>query len=355
MQMLCRKAALTYLLNRVRDLFPSLYTFYPQSFILPDDLEQFQSARAITSHPYVVKPDGGSLGVGIEYLQPDSSFVCSPDLCVGQQYIDSYIIDNRKFDLRVYCLVASLHPLRIYVYRDGIARFCAEEITSTTKYARITNIGLNKSHEGVEMSDISRLIHEVFSDLEDRGIDTAKIWRRIDELITLTIFSGVIYLEKGEANVCPCFGYPRCFQLLGFDILLDTDLKPWLLEVNYRPSLDFYRAPERRMKVGMLRDLMRITTPYNLLQEALLARKWAWSRESWVEFVRNEKDLLTDAGERKQFAADLGDFVQVWPASRHHRQLLEPVLRTCKGTVGQPLPGYIVDIIRTDTTGGDEA
>jgi hypothetical protein len=49
---------------------------------------------------------------------------------IAQEYIDSLLIENRKFDLPLFVLVASLWPLRISLSRDGIARFCAFCLTA---------------------------------------------------------------------------------------------------------------------------------------------------------------------------------------------------------------------------------
>jgi tubulin polyglutamylase TTLL11 len=34
------------------------------------------------------------------------------------------------------------------------------------------------------------------------------------------------------------YGQAKCFHILGFDILLDSACKPWLLEINANPSLN---------------------------------------------------------------------------------------------------------------------
>lgn len=36
------------------------------------------------------------------------------------------ILDDLKFDCRLYVLIKNLNPLKIFLYKDGIARFSTE-------------------------------------------------------------------------------------------------------------------------------------------------------------------------------------------------------------------------------------
>ena len=38
-----------------------------------------------------------------------------------------YLIDNLKFDLRVYALIYGIEPLRVFTFKEGLARFATEE------------------------------------------------------------------------------------------------------------------------------------------------------------------------------------------------------------------------------------
>jgi len=37
------------------------------------------------------------------------------------------LINGHKFDLRIYVVITSYEPLRIYVYKEGLVRFASEE------------------------------------------------------------------------------------------------------------------------------------------------------------------------------------------------------------------------------------
>jgi hypothetical protein len=49
-----------------------------------------------------------------------------------------------------------------------------------------------------------------------------------------------------------------CFELLGFDVLLDENLKPWLLEVNMSPSMNTDTPLDVEIKTKLLVDFFNL-------------------------------------------------------------------------------------------------
>ena len=57
------------------------------------------------------------------------------------------------------------------------------------------------------------------------------------------------------------FNDSHCFELYGFDILIDDDLKPLLIEINASPSLSHTTIPDKKLKKGLINDLLNIVIP----------------------------------------------------------------------------------------------
>ena len=49
-----------------------------------------------------------------------------------------------------------------------------------------------------------------------------------------------------------------CFEILGFDVIIDENLKPWLLEINYTPSFGTDTPLDRLIKKGVIEEAIRI-------------------------------------------------------------------------------------------------
>lgn len=60
-----------------------------------------------------------------------------------------HLINGYKYDLRIYVLVTSYDPLRIYMFKDGLTRFATYEYNVKLKdvkkrYIHLTNFSVNK-------------------------------------------------------------------------------------------------------------------------------------------------------------------------------------------------------------------
>lgn len=66
---------------------------------------------------------------------------------------------------------------------------------------------------------------------------------------------------------------PHCvnsFELFGFDVIIDSSLKAWIIEVNSSPSLSLDTPLDRLIKPAVIRGLLHLLDPLPFDREALL-------------------------------------------------------------------------------------
>jgi tubulin polyglutamylase TTLL6/13 len=274
---LARKVDLARNIERLSRILPDVFTFHPKSFIVPAQTTELQSymTSARSRRTFIVKPDRGSLGKGISLIRDPAAIDDWTEMAVAQQYIAPRLIDGLKFDLRIYALVTSVEPLRIYLHDEGMARFCTHPYQKpvgsnlTLSYAHLTNYSLNKhnpnfqepSEAEPENADHGhkRSLTSVFRTLSQQGLDIDNLKTEIEDIVRLAIISIQPLLATNYRTAIPWHdGKSRCFEVLGFDILIDKHGRPWLLEVNWAPSLATGSPFDTSLKTSVVKSALEI-------------------------------------------------------------------------------------------------
>jgi tubulin polyglutamylase TTLL6/13 len=271
---LANKVALARALERLQKRFPDIYDFHPQSFALPTQLYHLQMLLSRTVATYIVKPDLGSQGRGIFLVQEPQDLTNFKEAAVAQEYISPFLISSLKFDLRIYVLLASVDPLRLYIFDEGMARFCTEPYAAPDAdnlgeiYRHLTNYSVNKHNlrfqqnensTGTDESCHKRSMSSVLSEIERSGGDVKALRSDIEKIVVLTVISSHAFLRHNyRAGFRAPDGRSRCFEILGFDILVDHDLKPWVLEVNHSPSFHCDSGFDLELKERVITQALRI-------------------------------------------------------------------------------------------------
>ncbi|KAK6188733.1 hypothetical protein SNE40_004850 [Patella caerulea] len=270
MNEICRKDLLCRNLNRMFKLYPKEYNVFPKTWCLPADHGDFLSyTRQKKNKTFILKPESGCQGKGIwvtrnpKEVKPHEHQIC-------QVYLNKpFLIDGFKFDLRLYVVVTSCDPLRIFLFKDGLARFATHKYSEPTNnnsdnvYMHLTNYAINKhSSDFIKDDDEAgskRRITTIMKYLQDKGYDVDKLWDDIDDVITKTMISAHSVLKH---NYRTCFPNhvkgSACFEILGFDILLDRKLRPLVLEVNHSPSFNTDAQIDRDIKGTLVWDTLNI-------------------------------------------------------------------------------------------------
>ncbi|CAJ0957017.1 unnamed protein product, partial [Mesorhabditis belari] len=228
---LTRKDKLSDNIARAKRNFGTPFDFMPKSFVTPRDLSKLK---------------------GIHFVNKADEVSLEKKLLVSHYVANPLLVNGHKFDLRVYVAVTSFYPLICYVYSEGLARFASEQYSSTAEngkeFVHLTNYSLNKN-------STTFVKNETFFE-EDFGHKwTLVLMIRIEDLVTKTLLS---VQSTISAKCRTVLAINTNFELFGFDILVDSKLKPWLLEVNLSPSLTCDAPLDSLVKTRLICDLFNL-------------------------------------------------------------------------------------------------
>ena len=257
---LARKNHLARNLTRLQKTFPNDYNFFPKTWLLPaefsDFIRQFNVPSKVNpkqkKNPvFIAKPEASCQGRGIFLSRSLDDFDPQEHYVVQKYLTKPFLIDDLKFDLRIYVLVSGISPMRIWIYKEGLCRMATEPYVTPNGanldnlFMHLTNYAINKKsdkfeyNEDCERDDVGhkRSYTYVLKYLQEQGVDTAKLEHSIERVIIKTLCSVQPSIAHVYKSCQPDdLGNQMCFEVLGFDVILDHKLRPLILEVNHTPS-----------------------------------------------------------------------------------------------------------------------
>ena len=213
----------------------AIYNFIPQTYVLPKEYCQFVDhfhhdlVTEGRENIWIMKPIGKSRGRGITLINDLSNVVYAEQVIVQKYLKNPLLLRGFKFDLRIYVLVTSIQPLEAFIYKEGFARLSTEPFSLDPEdldklFIHLTNVAINKNHLDVHrdcdtLFGGSKLsLKNLKGKLEERGYSYSRIWTQVCEIVVKSLLSC--------QNEIP--SNPNCFELFGYDIIVDDNLKCWV-------------------------------------------------------------------------------------------------------------------------------
>ncbi|KAI6659306.1 hypothetical protein LOD99_14977 [Oopsacas minuta] len=232
----------------------TLNEFLPETFILdsPREKEEFLKTIHSEGSMWICKPTHRNQGQGIFLIrgpsevesklatpQPQTNTYKGVRKLVQRYIMNPLLLEDRKFDIRVYMLIIAAKPYLVFYHSGYIRLSCVPFVLENEDmHTHLTNQFIQKQHPSYqEVKETTVWSFEKFQQYIDEFYTEAKqlpprwvfttMTKKI-QVIMQICFSSI--MRKLHHRI----GY---FELLGFDFMVDTDFKVWLIEVNVNPAL----------------------------------------------------------------------------------------------------------------------
>lgn len=147
---------------RMKSACPDDFNYLPGTWLFPLQIQTIRKMAEKTNQPkgslgekqyFIVKPEASCQGKGIFLTKNIKKLLRRQNNFVIQEYIARpMLIGGLKFDIRLYVLVSCLNPLQVFLYKEGLVRFCTEKYKAPSKenhrnmFIHLTNYAVNKTN-----------------------------------------------------------------------------------------------------------------------------------------------------------------------------------------------------------------
>lgn len=288
-RIIARKDLLNKSINRIRAINEKSnaeFNIIPQTFLLGKEYLEFLDAymknggKENKKNIWIVKPNASSRGKGI-FLTNELSEVSPIDGYIVQKYIlNPLLIDGLyKFDMRIYALVTSVNPLEAFIYNEGFARISNFPYTLQNLDIKIhlTNAAIQDNSIQQKLNKRERQVKSATTFQQKYGgskisLDMLKrklskshiswnlIWEQVKIIVLKTLISAQLDIQFS----------PSCFELFGFDVLIDSNLNCFLIEVNMSPSLERSNVLDDQIKLQLIDDIIKLLDVPKINKEGII-------------------------------------------------------------------------------------
>jgi hypothetical protein len=229
-------------------------TIMPESFLLSDSSDIDILEQQFNNNDTYILKKNLQRKKGLELTRDFNTIKNSyyRGFKVVQRYLnDVFIINKRKMNLRMYMLVVCTNNNKtIYIHKQGKCLYTSKDVTNKNSLDFDENITNSYKLDKNIYNNNPLTINNLKDYLDKNNYDSKLLFDKINKILVLlakAITKPLCNLSNIKKNTT--------FQLFGLDVIFDTKLNPYLLEINKGPEMGAKNDIDKKLKTKVQLDM----------------------------------------------------------------------------------------------------
>ncbi len=229
-------------------------TIMPQSYILndPNDMSLFANVFNEDDMYILKKNIQRKEGLKLTNNYNDIMNAYNNNYKIIQEYKKNVLlIYNRKVNIRMYLLIVTKNgKVNAYLHEYGKCIYTKKNYNgnNTDFESNITSFNM----DGNLYNKYPLTINELKDYLKKNKYDSNFLFQNINNIVNLLMVASDSKLGKLKHLL-----NNTSFQLFGIDIIVDSSMKPYILELNKGPSMDYHNDKDLKQKLKINADIFQ--------------------------------------------------------------------------------------------------